>query len=168
MGKLGVQLTTTNQNQNAENQSQILWHQYEVFLLDPKESFQIQIKKQTNPKLDMALQSINLWLQYPSYTAPVKVRMLTGLSSICLGKLCWEKGKTKAGNTTFYEQLRKAGILAFSRNRIPACIKQFVISAINSATSQTSRGRFADMTVLWHHYCMDLGGTTNKVYCKYS
>lgn len=46
-------------------------------------------------------------------------------------------------------------------------VKQLVIRTINSATSQTSRGRVADMTVLCHQYCADLAGTTNKVYHKY-
>lgn len=118
---------------------------------------------QNNPRSDVALQPTNLCLQYPSYTALVKVRMLIGLSNICLGELCWEKGKTNADNTTIYELFRKAGFLAFSRNRLSPHVKQLVICAINSVTSQTSRGRVADTTVLWHQYCMDLTGTTKSL-----
>lgn len=116
---------------------------------------------QSNPKPDTALQSINLCQSYLVYKGPVKVWMLLGFSSICLREICWKKWETNTNNTTYYEWLRKAGILAFSRNGLSPYAAQLVIYVINSIMSQTFRGRAADMTVLWYQYCMDLAGTTN-------
>lgn len=75
-----------------------------------------------------ALQSLNLCQSYLFYTAPVKVWMLIGLSNICLRKICWKKWETNT-NTTYYEWLRKAGFLAFSRSGLSPCAKQLVICA---------------------------------------